>query len=395
MRVLHLINQASAQATATTLNLLATAMDKVAGEHQVLLIGGEPLCLSAKAAGVPTFKAMGAPGGHALAALPRLRHWLGNNEQPDMVHCWSVGSLLLACLACRRVPRVLTLTLLPSPREIHLLRMLVAEAGAQKLSIVTTTAHIAREIMSKGVAPESVDVLRPGIDMGLIKADERDAIRQSWDLDGEKPFVVMLLSDPSIFSDAARGSMILGLTQVGLSNPQRPVHLLLHPDQKNRLAALNPMRPLNCEHLIITDNRTAYPWQVLPGCDAVIALDDCRAGLSIAWAMAANVPIVGHATADICEWVEDHHSALLVAPDRDSSSQPSLRHLAGKLMHVFTDAQLTYKLRDTARHEAFSFYSRTRFGNDLNTVYLQLLDGIKLNVPDMPSTGGLRFSGRG
>lgn len=390
MRIVHLINQASPQASATTLNLLATAMDKVDATHDALLIGGMPLRLASDAAGVSTCTMMGAPGGQALAALPRVRHWLAQNGQPDMVHCWSVGSLLLATLLCRHVPRLLTLTLMPESREIHLLRMLAAEAGPRKLGIVTTTANIARELMSKGVAPECVDVLRPGIDMGLIHAADRDALRQSWELEGKDPLVVMLLSDPPTQTDASRAALMLGLTQVGMNNPERPVYLLVHPDQKNRLAALNPMRPLNCEHLILTDNRAAYPWQVLPGCDAVLALDDSNAGLSLPWAMAANVPIIGHATADICEWVEDHHSALLTAP-----GLPATRHMAGKLKQVFTDKQLTYKLRDTARHEAFSFYSRSRFASDLKTVYQQLLDARELNVPDMPSTGGLRFTGRG
>ncbi|HAI12466.1 MAG TPA: hypothetical protein DCM28_12235 [Phycisphaerales bacterium] len=390
MRVLHLINQASPQASAVTLNLMATAMQKVEAQHQAILIGGQPLCDAARASVIESFIPMGAPGGHALAALPRLRHWLRNNAQPDMVHCWSVGSLLLATLACRSAPRLLTLTLMPSLHELHLLRMLAAEAGPAKLGIVPITATIAREVLCCGVDPQCVDILRPGVDMGLIQASERDAIRTRWELAGDDPLVVMLLSDPPTQCDAARATLMLGLTQVGMQNTQRPVHLLIHPDQKNRLAALNPMRPLNNEHLILSDAAAAIPWQVLPACDAVIALDDGGAGLSIPWAMAANVPIVGHATAGICEWVEDHHSALLVAP-----GQPAMRHIAGKLTDILSDPQLTYKLRDTARHEAFSFYSRTRFGSDLNTVYHQLLDGKELNVPDMPSTGGLRFAGRG
>lgn len=389
MRVLHLINQASPQASAPTMNLVATAMEKVPAAHQLLLLGGAPLSDAVTAAQVTDFQTMGIPGGHALAAIPRLRHWLTDNPRPDLIHCWSVGTLLLSSLMFRNTPRLLTLTVMPSKREIHLLRMLAAEAG-DKLGIVAITSGIARALLTMGVRPESVDVLRPGIDMGLVKTSDRDALRERWELAGDEPFVVMLLSDPPTQADASEASLMLGLTNVSLNHPNRPVHLLIHPDQKNRLAALNPMRPLNSEHLIISDARVAVPWQVLPGCDAVIAMQDGGAGLSIPWAMAANVPIIGHATAEICEWVEDHHSALLVAP-----GQPALRHLAGKLQTVLTDPQQTYKLRDTARHEAFSFYSRTRFGSDLKTVYEQLLAAQQLNVPDMPSTGGLRFTGRG
>jgi hypothetical protein len=388
LRVLHLINQASPQAVATTLHLMATAMDKVPAQHHALLLGGQPLCDAAIAAKVPNHQPMSVPGGHALAALPRLRYWLTHHDRPQLIHCWSVGTLLLATLISRRTPRLLTLTVMPTPREIHLLRMLAAEAG-DKLGIVAITSCIARALLTKGVRPESVDVLRPGIDMSMVQANQRDALRESWDLVDNNAYVVMLLSDPPTQTDAAYASLMLGLTNVSMNKPDRPVHLLIHPDQRNRLAALNPMRPLNCEHLLIADSRVAIPWQVMPGCDAVVALDKGGAGLSIPWAMAANLPIIGHATVDICEWVEDHHSALLVAP-----GQPALRHLAGKLQTVLTDPQQTYKLRDTARHEAFSLYSRSRFGSDLKTVYEQLLDAQQIKVPDMPSTGGLRFTGR-
>jgi glycosyltransferase involved in cell wall biosynthesis len=390
MRVVHLINQASSQASATTLNVLATAMNKVDAQHLVLLLGGQPLVHAAKVAGVTAFEPMGVPGGHALAGLPRLRYWLSKNTAPDLLHCWSVGTLLLASLTARDVPRLLTLTLMPSPREIHLLRMLASETGnTRKLGIVTTTSTIARELMSKGVPAESVDVLRPGIDMSLIQADQRQGLREQWELAGDEPYVVMLLSDPPTATDAANAALMLGLANVGLNNPQRPIHLLVHPDQKNRIAALNPMRPLNSEHLIITDPRTAAPWQVLSGCDAAVSFADTGAGLSLLWAMAANVPIVGHATAAICEAVEDHHSALLASPGTQH-----LRHLAGKLQQALTDAQMIFKLRDTARHEAFSFYSRQRFAGDLKTVYEQLLNDGQIAVPAMPSTGGLRFTGR-
>lgn len=388
VRVVHLLNQASPQAAATTLNLVATAMQKVDGQHDVLLMGGQPLIDAARAAGVNAFEPMGVPGGHALAAMPRLRFWLTHHDTPDMIHCWSVGTLLLASLTCRRIPRLLTLTTMPSPQQVHLLRMLCAEAG-NKLGIVTTSSTIARELLTRGVRVESVEVLRPGIDMGLIQAGQRDSLREQWELAGDKPFVAMLLSDPPTAADAAQLSLVLGLANVGLNQPDRPIHLLVHPDQKNRLAALNPMRPLDSEHLVISDTRTATPWQVLPGCDAVLSTGDAGAGLSLLWAMAANVPIVGHATPAICESVEDHHSALLAPP-----GPQNLRHLAGKLQEVLTDTQLAFKLRDTARTEAFSFYSRQRYASDLKMVYDQLLDARPLKVPDMPSTGGLRFMGR-
>lgn len=389
MRVVHLINQASHQASATTMHLLANSQQKIDAQHHVLLIGGEPLADAALQAGVTSPTHLGAPGGHALAALPRFKHWLAKHEQPDIIHCYSVGTLLLTSLCCRILPRILTLCLTPSSREIHLLRMLVSEAS-DKIAIVATTSTIARSLITQGVRQESVDVLRPGIDMGLIQTNQRDQIREQWKLAGDKPFVAMLLSDPPTASDAATATLMLGLANVAMNDPKRPIHLLVHPDQKNRLAALNPLRPLHNEHLLLTDPRVEAPWEVLPGVDVAITLADAGAGLSLLWTMAANVPVIGQATVGNCELIEDHHSALLTHPNPQN-----LRHLAGKLQQILTDTQLAYKLRDTARHEAFSFFSRQRYAGDLKTVYQQLIDAQQLKVPDMPSTGGLRFSGRG
>ena len=236
MRVVHLINQASPQASATTMHLLANSQQKVDAQYHVLLLGGQPLVDSAQQAGVTFPIPMGVPGGHALAGLPRFRHWLARHDQPDLIHCYSVGTLLLASLCCRTIPRLLTLCLTPSPREIHLLRMLGSEAG-DKLAIVATTSTIARALITKGVRQESVDVLRPGIDMGLIQSDQRNIIREQWELTGQKPIVAMLLSDPPTASDAAAATLMLGLTNVAMNDPLRPIHLLVHPNQKNRLVA--------------------------------------------------------------------------------------------------------------------------------------------------------------
>jgi glycosyltransferase involved in cell wall biosynthesis len=103
--------------------------------------------------------------------------------------------------------------------------------------------------------------------------------------------------------------------------------------------------------------------------------------------MAAGVPIVAEATYAISEIVEDRHSALLAKPE-----QP--RMLAGRITPLMADPQLAWKLRDTARHEAFSFFSRQRYCQALQGVYEQLVGGRAVEIPQIPITGGLRFSGR-
>jgi len=64
------------------------------------------------------------------------------------------------------------------------------------------------------------------------------------------------------------------------------------------------------------------------------------------------------------------------------------------LRQLIDDPQLAWKLRDTARHEAYSFFSRQRYGQSLQTVYQQVVAGEPVEIPPMEVTGGLRFAGR-
>jgi glycosyltransferase involved in cell wall biosynthesis len=143
------------------------------------------------------------------------------------------------------------------------------------------------------------------------------------------------------------------------------------------------------EHLpSIRTHDLEWPWRILPGCDAALAVGPNAGGLSLLWAMAANIPIVGEATYAVSEVVEDRHSALLGKPD-------SPVKLAHRLTQLFTDQHLAWQLRDTARHEAYSFFSRQRYCQSIKLVYEQLAGGKAIEVPPLESTGGLRFSGRG
>ena len=87
------------------------------------------------------------------------------------------------------------------------------------------------------------------------------------------------------------------------------------------------------------------------------------------------------------EIVEDRHSALLAKPG-------PLHPLAHRITQLLEDPHLAWKLRDTARHEAYSFFSRQRYCQSIQTVYEQLETGAPIEVPQLEATGGLRFAGR-
>jgi glycosyltransferase involved in cell wall biosynthesis len=138
---------------------------------------------------------------------------------------------------------------------------------------------------------------------------------------------------------------------------------------------------------VIADHDAACPWRTLPACDVALAMGDAGAGLSMLWAMAAGVPIIAEARYATSEIIEDRHSALLTRPGKTPA-------IAERLTQLLADRQLAWKIRDAARNEAYSYFSRQRYCQSLTTVYESFAAGNPIEIPPMEPTGGLRFMGR-
>ncbi len=402
MYVLHLFDDASPQASSTTLALLAASQGKLQtpqGDevHQrILLIGGKGLRQAAADLALPDTVQIGAPMQKVMMAWPAarcaLRRFrplspeqgpllLSSLRHPDVIHCWGIGAFTLAAVLFPVSPIVLTLSVTPSPRDIKWLRLLVDQTSGLLLPI---SATIRRELLAGGVAESAVHVLRPGIDLAMVHADDRAALRKELGIESHDR-VVALLSDPTTATATPAPGMAVGLADETSKATGRRVRLLVHPDQHDRRRAQRTMEGIACGHRIITDERLAQPWRILPACDAAMAMGPEAGGLSLLWAMAAGIPIVGEARYAISEVVEDRHSALLAKPG-------AAKWLAMRLSQVFAEPQMAWKLRDTARHEAYSYFSRHRYRNALATVYKQVSERQPVAVPAMEITGGLRFS---
>ncbi len=393
MRVLHLIDAASPQACPTTLALLGAAAGRMAGvAERVVLLGGAALRAAAVAAGVTDAGLVGVPMGRALAGWFTVRRRLAGMGVPDVVHCWSLGTLTLASLLWRDVPRLLTLVQAPTPRQLHWLRMLV-EHGAGRSVVLAASATLRRAALQHGVPESAVHVLRPGIDLGRVAQANRDALRQSWGIDprDRTAVVVATLADPPSAHDAMFSALAVGIAGEVYS-PRRPdpahrLHVLVHPDMARRTNAERTLREIGDPARVVREPRLTTPWDVLPGCDVALTTGRGGGGLSLLWAMAANVPIVAEADYAVSEIVEANHSALLARPGEH-------KQIAHRITQLIDDPRLAWKLRDTARHECYSFFSKQRYTAGLKAVYEQMIGGDAIDVPALESTGGLRFTGR-
>lgn len=395
MRVLHILDAAGRQTSPVMLAMISAGLGRMGQtEQQVLLCGPTRLRRMMQADDLNDFAAA-----TAVHAVPQSRSWsawrslgrLVRQHGPfDVIHAWSIGALAVSTLLFRDIPRLCTLTIEPTSRTAHWLRMLCLEAsrsGAPTI-LTPTSATIARALLSAGAPQANVAVLRPGIDLSWIQSDQRDSLRQSWGIEPQadkQTKVFALLSDPHEDADAYFAAMSINIAQE--SRPNVDCRLLAHPDQRLSRPARRMLRDTRGVDRIIFEPQLSAPWRVLPGCDAVLALGPSGGGLPLLWAMAANTPIIGHANYTISEIVEDRHSALLIAPGPAQT-------VARRILQLFDEPILSWRLRDTARHEAYSFFSRQRYCQSLQGVYEQLTQGLDACVPEMESTGGLRFAGR-
>jgi hypothetical protein len=372
MRILHLLDSAGPQACATTLALLSDSFGRLASHEQsLLLLGGTSLLRSAESVGLKRDRTarvqiVGVPHGQAVLGYTSARQRLRSVGPIDLVHCWSLGSLTLASMLLWRekVRRVLTLTTEPDARSLRWLRALLSVSGT--VTILCTSATIRHALISNGVPESLVRTLRPSIDLSRVAHAQRQALRERWKLPHENTMVIAPLNDPAPAGDATLALWPAGLAAQTLADGYDRIRLLLHPRQANRLRARRTQRGMGRESFIIEDAGLDEPWTVLPGCDVATACGPSSAGLSVLWAMASNVPIVGEATYAMSEVLEDRHSALLSKP-----GQPKL--VAHRIRQLIDDPSLAYKLRDTARREAFSYFSRQRYCEELDGVYKSLV----------------------
>lgn len=277
--MLHLIDQASPQASCATLALLADR------GCSTLLLGGSVLRRRAEAAGLQNATCLPVPAGNAVWAVPTLRRWLANHAPGLELHAWS-----LSCLAALRWSGH------GQPLKLHLVAPLdrtglrrLRRLDNAHLRIHTAGQTLREGLIRHGFEPAKItaqplpdlDTLRPRL------SATRDAVRERWGID-DTTQVVALLSDPPTAADAVDGTLGLNLVAEATLHELR---LLVHPEQSARPRMQAILDRYGHPDRMIQDARIATPWEVLPGVDAAL-LGSAPAVLSARYAAAAGVRVV-------------------------------------------------------------------------------------------------------
>lgn len=365
MNRLHLIDAASDQASATTLALIACSLSRSGQDaDRVMLMGGSPMRRDAQAAGLsgrPGVTCFSVPFGQAMLGWPAVQaRLLGHSPAFDEVYAWSLGTLALAILRWAQTPIIFMATLPPNDSACRWLRALAGYAGS-RLKVIATNSATQHHLIGRGLNPATVRTIRPGLDWSLLAdhATQRQTVRQRLGLAEPHHRLAAIVSDPPTAADAKVLGMALSLASEASDGPNQQLKLLIHRHQAQGHRMIRLLRPLDRQNrlVMLPDDLTA-PWLHYPAADLALAAGPFAGGLSLTWAAACGLPIVGEAIPAICDVVEDRQTAFLTQPHDP-------KRLSMRLVALLANPAQAWQCKETARQQAFKLYSASGFRQEL------------------------------
>lgn len=320
---------------------------------RVLQIFDDTLDADARSAAATVARALGAgfeitirPLNVAGVPLAALRLWR-RREQSDVVHAVGSKSLATAVLGTR-APIVFTPGDFPTVRTARWVRAALTQ---RDMTVVTATESARRFFVTRGVDPARCRVIRPSAGGGALKRDAR--LRKALGFD-DAHRVILAVGETTHAANHGLAAWVASLLHV-----MEPSHRLLLWGGGRASGGLSHLRSSLLDASIVTIARdklghstTAADLSAAADVALVTAVGPI-ATVPVARAMAAGVPIVSTTTPAVSELIEDRHTALLV---RDASP----RDLARRVVDLYDDDDLRWRIADRARAEAFDFYTPSR-----------------------------------
>jgi glycosyltransferase involved in cell wall biosynthesis len=282
----------------------------------------------------------------------------------DVVHCWDEVALSVAAFsgASRIIYSPQT-----TPRAAQI-RWLHAIMNYCDVQVVCPSTTMRRRLVSRGVPLERCHLIRPGVDFSRIRSRRDETLRRQLGI-GSDDIVVLA---PGEATDAADHFRTAWATSILHVLDQRWRVLFWGRGPRASYAARLAHRLGQPQLLVVAPEklRAAVEFEMLlPAADvAVVTAAGPVAALPIAGCMAAALPIVSTVTSEVAELLEDRHTALMVP-------EPRPRLIAQKLLTLQEDATLRRQIADTARTEAFEYWSLTRFQQNWRSLYEQVQTG--------------------
>jgi glycosyltransferase involved in cell wall biosynthesis len=322
----------------------------------------------------------GGDFGTALMAMMHLRQRCAGY---DLIHAWGARALTVAAVGGgKRI--VYSPTQFPARSDLRWLRAVMSSPHVQ---VVCPTETMRRRLVERGVPIQRCHLIRPGVDFSRVNRRRNDVLRGSL---GFKPDDYVLLAVGESLRGANHHAAILAAAVLHVFDPKYKLLLWGHgPLAESELAYGLQMLPKG--YMSVATQRLgkdASFEQLMAATDAaLVTADGPVPTLPIAVSMAAGLPIVAVVSPTVAELLEDRHTALMVG-------RATSRLLARRVLDLQEDPQLQWHISDTARTEAYEYFSTSRFVTQFRAVYDQLSSDKAVEVPQQAPGAGLRFLGR-
>ncbi|HVT90791.1 MAG TPA: glycosyltransferase [Tepidisphaeraceae bacterium] len=315
----------------------------------------------------------------ALALL-----YLRNRAKPfEMIHAWGETALTAAAFVGGK-PIIFSPTRYPKLTDR---RWICAISTAREMQIICPTDTIRRSLVENGLPIDRCHLIRPGVPSTKFSRRPDQALRAKL---GLAPDDYVMLACGESLQGANHHATILAATVLNVWDNKNKLLLWGRGSKtafERRFASLMLLK----KHIIFATDRLGQDAQfdqIIPASDcALLTADEPIPTLPIAVCMAAGLPIVGTVSRTACELLEDRHNCLM-------AFKCTSRWIARRVRDLREDPHLVWQITDTARTEAYEFFSMSRFVEQTKSVYTQLAAGKKVEIPQPSPGAGLKFMGR-
>ncbi len=288
----------------------------------------------------------------------RLNH-LASRCGAGLVHAWGQSALAAAAAIPGAVPRVVTVLDPAQTRDFARVML----AAPTQVAVVAATQVIRTRLLTAGVAPQHVVVIRGPADFKAVNAAQNSELRASV-APGDGPVVLM-------HGPASRGGgQYYGLWAAAIVRQiHRNLRVILPYESHETKRLLRFVRSIGVEAMVIAPDRR-LTWPQLAAC-ADVFLAPAREEICVeplASAMAARLVIVGSAVRSIAEMIADRSNGLLV-----KRADPKL--LSAQLLTAIEDTALARTVTDTARAQAYEVFSLRQYADNYEKLYDNVRSG--------------------
>lgn len=303
--------------------------------------------------------------GVAFTASLSLRRLL-EAHRIDVVHAWGTQAAVAASAArpdgCGLVvgrfdPHV-------SASEARVCRTI---GGSERFAFSCSSERVRRRLIENGVPDDRCVVVRPGVDFARIRAAKKDkSLRRDLGLTPEHR--VLIASDPP----SRRGGhdrILWGGHLCRYLDPSCRLIFYGESAECDRLKRLSK-RMLVPDATIWPSSRHRYEDLIAIADALIITANADVTTTSIAWAMAASVPVLGSAVYSVAELIAHKHNGLLIKPDPGPATSVAIATMVTQLDTLSRE-------KEVARGQAYEVFSPRRFVDQHLTLYDNLASGVR------------------